>query len=67
MQTPCKSQIKDSEGKFYLIKNEQYNSGTTVKITWIVAEKINDFIWKMEREFNRKYDAKEWLYICAKV
>ena len=67
MKTPSQSQIKDNEGHFYLIRKEMYNGGTSAKVEWIVAEKLKDNLWKVSREFSRKVDAKEWLYICAKV
>ena len=67
MQTPSQSQLKDREGRFYLVRREMYNGGTSAKVEWIVAEKLQDNLWKASREFSRKVDAKEWLYICAKV
>jgi hypothetical protein len=67
MQTPSQNQIKDSEGRFYLIRSETYNGRSTAQIEWIVAEKLADRMWRRVREFTRKSDAQEWLYICAKV
>jgi hypothetical protein len=67
MQTPSSTQIKDREGRFYLIRTEAYNGRTTATVEWLVAEKLADNVWRKCREFARKYDAQEWLYICAKV
>lgn len=67
MQTPSKDSIKDNEGKFYIVRKESYNGRTTPLIEWIVCEKLEPTIWRMERTFKRLGDAKEWLYICAKV
>ena len=67
MQTPSTSQIKDSEGRFYLIRNETYNGSTTAKIEWTVAEKLADRMWRRVRDFNTKRDAQHWLYVCANV
>jgi hypothetical protein len=67
MMTPSPSQIKDNEGRFYLIRSESYNGRSTAKVEWIVAEKLADRIWRRVREFTKKADAQHWLYICAKV
>ena len=67
MQTPSKDSIKDNEGKFYIVRKESYRSRTTPDVEWIVCEKLEPTIWRMERTFKRLGDAKEWLYICAKV
>jgi hypothetical protein len=67
MQTPSTSQIKDSEGRFYLIRSESYNGRSTAQIEWTVAEKLEERIWRRVRDFTSKRDAQHWLYICAKV
>lgn len=67
MQTPSPDMIKDREGKFYLIRKESYNHRTTPLVEWAVAEKMQDDTFRLERWFKTKGDAKQWLYICAKV
>ena len=67
MQTPSKDRIKDQEGNYFLLRKESYNSRTTPLIEWQVAQRLQPNLWRLEREFKTKRDAKEWLYICAKV
>ena len=67
MQTPSQDSIKATEGKFHLVRKSAYNGGCTEKVTWQVCEKVAHNIWKLHKEYSRKYDAMYGLFIYAKV
>jgi hypothetical protein len=54
--------IQDRKGNYYLIRNEAFNSRTTPTISWQVVEIMSNYDLRLDREFNTKRDAKEWLY-----
>jgi hypothetical protein len=67
MNPPSKDQIKSREGKWCVIRSESYNSRTTPRIEWTVAEQLSNGMYRRERDYATKRDAMHWLYVCAKV
>lgn len=67
MQTPSKDNVKLSEGKFHLIRHSAYNGGVSEKVTWQVCQKLDDYIWKLLREFNTKKEAVSYLQLIIKL
>jgi len=67
MQTPSKDSIKWQEGRFYLVRHSSYNGGSTERVSWRVCEKLKDSLWRLDREYNSKRDAMNWLFVLAKV
>lgn len=71
MQTPSKDSIKWQEGRFYLVRHSAYNGGTRERVTWQVCEKLkpqaSDSLWRLDREYSRKADALNWLFVVARV
>ena len=54
--------VQERKGNYYLVRNEAYNSRTTPTISWQVVEIMSNYDLRLDREFNTKRDAKEWLY-----
>ena len=67
MQTPSKDNVKLSEGKFHLIRHSTYNGGVSEKVTWQVCQKLDDYIWKLLKEFNTKKEAVSYLQLIIKL
>ncbi len=67
MRTPTKDQIKRQEDRFYLVRQSDYNGGTSEKVSWNVCERIDASELKVIREHNTRRDALDYLFICAKV
>jgi hypothetical protein len=70
MQILTPSTIKASEGRFCLVRHSAYNSGTTERVTWRVYEKLapkaSDSLYRLDREYTRKWEALEWLSFVSK-
>jgi hypothetical protein len=71
MQTLAPSSIKAQEGRFYLVRHAAYNGGTSERVTWRVYEKLapkaSDSLYRLDREYDRKWEAMDWLSIVARV
>jgi len=71
MQMLTPSTIKWQEGRFFLVRHASYNGGTTERVTWRVYEKLapkaSDSLYRLDREYTRKWEALEWLFIVARV
>jgi len=73
MQILTPSTIKANEGRFYLVRHAAYipkQNGTKEKITWRVYEKLapkaSDSLYRLDREYTRKWEALEWLSFVSK-
>jgi hypothetical protein len=70
MRTPSEDSIKAKQGRFYLVRQSNYNGGTTERVVWQVCEKLkpeaSDSLWRLDREYSRKSDAMDWLQTVAR-
>jgi hypothetical protein len=72
MQTMMPSDIKVRQGRFCLVRHSAYYGGTTEQVTWRVYEKLaptasdSNSLYRFDREYNRKWEALEYLSYVSK-
>ena len=72
MQAPMPSTIKARQGRFCLVRHASYNGGSTERVIWQVCEKLapatsdSHSLWRIDREYERKFEALDWLSFVSK-